>query len=88
MTEEELSQLKPGMRTYALQDVTLEGVTKPLHEWATERKLTIKLIRERRVNNSWAESLVKGSIRGNAMKKKMWAETNKRTNKKKEQGNA
>lgn len=68
MTEAELELLTPHLREYAMQEVTMEGVTKFLHEWASERGLTIAKIKDRRVRNSWAESLTSGNLKSKGMR--------------------
>lgn len=69
MNEAELAQLTPRTHEYVTQPVTLDGVTKPLHVWADERGLTIKIIRERRKRNSWAESLEAGCLKSKNLRK-------------------
>jgi len=53
--------------------VTLNGVTKPLSEWAEERDLTLQQIRNRRMRNSWAEALQPGNLKGKTLRREMFS---------------
>lgn len=77
MTEQEIEQLTPSMREYAKQMVTLGEVTKPLHEWVTERGLTLAKVKDRRSRNSWAESLEPGNLKSKKLRQAWGMNNNK-----------
>lgn len=65
----EVDALPGKYRNFAKQLVTLDGVTKPVHEWATERGIPIERIHSRRQRNSWAEALAAKDLKGETLRK-------------------